>query len=76
LHEQTSDVNRRPFAAAHKIVSVGIASFGRDPRLHRSEMPLEYADRALYRAKADGRNLVVRASALFRSPTEEPSTVA
>jgi diguanylate cyclase (GGDEF)-like protein len=57
-------------------VSVGIASFGRDTHLPRSEMLLEYADRALYRAKADGRNLVVRASALFTSPTQKPSTAA
>jgi diguanylate cyclase (GGDEF)-like protein len=56
-------------------IRVGNASFGRDTRQRKSEMLLEYATER-FSAKGDGRNLVIRASALFMSPTEESSTAA
>jgi diguanylate cyclase (GGDEF)-like protein len=56
-------------------VSVGAASVGRNAFEGGPEALLQSADRALYRAKAAGRNTVVRASSL-RPPRAMPSTAA
>src|SRR5437868_5748802 len=60
-----------PNAIEHLTISIGVAVFGQDAQFKRDL--IEYADAALYEAKAAGRNQVVMFSDL-RQRTQPPAS--
>jgi len=66
------DASREHFVT----VSVGIAAVGPHAVERKPEALLQYADRALYRAKDDGRNVVVCASRLASGRLAKSSSAA
>jgi diguanylate cyclase (GGDEF)-like protein len=56
-------------AVEHLTISIGIASF--DPRIESKRQLIEYADAALYEAKARGRNQIVLHSSLVEKKRQE-----